>query len=66
MRKTQDYIHHYRGYSSDGGKCCIRIYLQDGRAPVVICPQLPNNDNASITIMAEYLAAEISGRLAYV
>src|SRR5215216_144640 len=57
--KTHDYIHHYRGYWSDGGKCRIRIYEEDGHAPVVICSQLPDNDNTSVTNMAEYLAAEV-------
>jgi hypothetical protein len=59
LRKTHDYIHHYRGYWSDGGKCRIRIYQGNGQAPVVICSQLPDNDNTSVTNMAEYLAAEI-------
>jgi hypothetical protein len=57
--KTHDYIHHYRGYWSDGGKCRIRIYREDGQAPVVICSQLPDNDNTSVTNMVEYLAAEV-------
>ena len=59
MKKTHDYIHRYRGYWSDGGRCRIRIYHEDGRAPVVICTQLPDNDNTSVTNMAEYLAAEV-------
>ena len=59
MKKTHDYIHHYRGYWSDGGRCRIRIYHEDGRAPVVICSQLPDNHNTSVTNMAEYLAAEV-------
>ena len=59
MTKTQDYIHHYRGYWSDGGKCRIRIYREDGCAPMVVCSQLPDNDNTSVTNMAEYLAAEV-------
>src|SRR4051794_8348621 len=57
--KTHDYIHHYRGYWSDGGKCRIRLYRTDGDYPVVICSQLPENKNTSITNMAEYLAAEV-------
>jgi hypothetical protein len=57
--KTHDYIHYYRGYWSDGGKCRIRIYREDSQPPVVICSQLPNNDNTSVTNMAEYLAAEV-------
>jgi hypothetical protein len=59
VKKTHDYIHHYRGYWSDGGRCRIRIYREEGRAPVVICTQLPDNANTSVTNMAEYLAAEV-------
>ena len=59
MKKIRDYVHYYRGYWSEGGKCRIRIYQEDGRAPVVICSQLPDNDNTSVTNMAEYLAAEV-------
>jgi hypothetical protein len=57
--KTHDYSHHYRGYWSDGGKCRIRIYRTHGDKPVVICSQLPENKNTSVTNMAEYLAAEV-------
>jgi hypothetical protein len=59
MNMTHDYIHHYRGYWSDGGKCRIKIYQEEGQAPVVICSQLPDNHNTSVTNMAEYLAAEV-------
>jgi hypothetical protein len=59
VKKTHDYIHYYRGYWSEGGECRIRIYQADGQAPVVICSQLPNNTNTSVTNMAEYLAAEV-------
>jgi hypothetical protein len=59
VKKTHDYIHHYRGYWSDGGRCRIRIYREDGHAPVVICSQLQDNENTSVTNMAEYLAAEV-------
>jgi hypothetical protein len=59
VKKTHDYIHYYRGYWSDGGKCRIRIYREERRAPVVICSQLPDNHNTSVTNMAEYLAAEV-------
>ncbi len=61
MKKTHDYVHHYRGYWSDGGRCRIRIYRGEGRAPVVVCSQLADNTNTSITNMAEYLAAEVIG-----
>jgi hypothetical protein len=43
VKKTHDYVHHYSGYWSEGGKCRIRIYQEDGGAPVVICSQLPDN-----------------------
>jgi hypothetical protein len=59
VKKTHDYIHHYRGYWSDGGKCRIRIYQEDGHTPVVICSQPPDNENTSVTNIVEYLAAEI-------
>lgn len=59
MKKTHDYIHHYRGYwSDDGGRCRIRIYQEDAQSPVVICSQPWDNSNTSVTNMAEYLAAE--------
>jgi hypothetical protein len=59
VKKTHDYVHHYRGYWSDGGKCRIRIYQNDGQAPLVVCSQLLDNPNTSVTNMAEYLAAEV-------
>ena len=59
MKKTYDYIHRYRGYWSGGGKCRIRIFQEDGRTPMVVCSQLPDNDNTSVTNLAEYLAAEV-------
>ena len=59
MKKTHDYVHRYRGYWSDGGRCRIRIYQEDHHYPMVICSQLPDNPNTSVTNMAEYLAAEI-------
>jgi hypothetical protein len=59
VKKTHDYVHYYRGYWSDGGKCRIRIYQEDGRPPVVVCAQLPDNHNTSVTNMAEYIAAEV-------
>jgi hypothetical protein len=59
MKKTHDYTHHYRGYWSEGGKCRIRIYREDGQSPVVICSQPLDNDNTSVTNVAEYLVAEV-------
>jgi hypothetical protein len=62
VKKTHDYTHYYRGYWSDGGRCRIRIYREDGQVPVVICSQLPDNSNTSVTNMVEYLAAEVIRR----
>ena len=59
MKKTHDYVHYYRGYWSEGGRCRIRIYREEGRKPVIICSQLPENSNTSVTNMAEYLAVEV-------
>lgn len=60
MHLAHDYIRPYRGFWSDGGKCRIRVYLgEDDDVPVVICSELPDNENTSITGIAEYLAAEI-------
>ncbi len=42
-----------------GGKCRIRIYQEEGHDPVIICSQLPDNVNTSVTNMTEYLAAEV-------
>ena len=58
MKKTHDYVHFYRGYWSEGGRCRIRIYREEGKPPMVVCSQLPDNDNTSVTNMAEYPAAE--------
>jgi hypothetical protein len=58
MRKTRNYIHNYRGYWSERGKYRISIYRQDDHNPVVLCSQLTDNDNTSVSDMAEYLAAK--------
>jgi hypothetical protein len=59
VKKTLDYVHHYRGYWSEGGRCRVRIFREEEQLPVVVCSQLPENDNTSVTNMAEYLAAEV-------
>ncbi|HKH77368.1 MAG TPA: hypothetical protein VKA51_10465 [Rubrobacteraceae bacterium] len=59
MKKAHDYVHRYRGYWSDGGRCRVRIYREEGSPPVVGCSQLADNDNTSVTNMAEYLVAEL-------
>jgi hypothetical protein len=56
MHLASDYIHP----TPRGGRCRIRIYLpeEEQDAPVVICPELPNNGGSSVTHAAEQLAAE--------
>jgi hypothetical protein len=60
IRKTHDYIHHYHGCWRPGGICRIEIFQGEGCTPVIICTELPENDNTSITVMAECLAAEVA------
>jgi hypothetical protein len=58
MHLAADYIHP----TPRGGKCRIRIYLsQDEQdAPVVICSELPYNDEgSSITYSSHQIAAEV-------
>jgi hypothetical protein len=62
MGKTHDYTYDYRGLHTPGAKCRIRVYERAGDVPVVIATELPDNDNTSVTNIAEYLAAEIIAR----
>lgn len=57
MHLASDYIHP----TPRGGRCRIRIYLpeEEQDAPVVICSELPNNGDTSVTHAAEQLAAEV-------
>jgi hypothetical protein len=60
IHKTHDYIHHYHGCWRPGGVCRVEIFQDKGCAPVIVCTELPENDNTSITVMAECLAAEVA------
>ena len=57
MRLATDYIHP----TPRGGRCRRRIYLpeEEWDAPVVICSEVPTNEGASVTNIAEQLAAEV-------
>src|SRR5829696_5737896 len=57
MHLASDYIHP----TPRGGRCRVRIFLpeEEQDAPVVICSELPNNGDTSITYAAEQLAAEV-------
>ncbi|MGH2411813.1 MAG: hypothetical protein ACRDGS_15840 [Chloroflexota bacterium] len=59
MGKTHDYRYQYHGFWRPGGICRIRVFEEEDRPPVVLCSELPENANTSVTNMAEYLAAEI-------
>lgn len=62
VRADRDYTHHYRGYYSEGGICRVRVFnrLSAGLVPVIVCTELPENENTSITNLSEYLAAEVA------
>jgi hypothetical protein len=62
IRKTHEYIYHYHGCWHPGGVCRIEIFQEEEYTPVIICTGLPENDNTSITDMAECLAAEVALR----
>jgi hypothetical protein len=57
MHLASDYIHP----APRGGKCRIRVYLpEDERdAPVVLCSELPSNEDSSVTYSAHQIAAEV-------
>ncbi len=63
MRKTHDYTYHYRGIWRDDGRCRIAVYAPEagevGRRPVIVAAELADNTGTSVTIIAEYLAAEV-------
>jgi hypothetical protein len=40
MMKTHDYVHYFRGYWSEGGKCRMRIYQEEGQTTVIISPSV--------------------------
>jgi hypothetical protein len=62
IRKTHNYMYHYHGCWHPGGVCRIEIFQEEGYTPVIICTELPENNNTSITGMAECLAAEVALR----
>jgi hypothetical protein len=59
IRKTHDYIRHYHGCWRSGGICRIEIFQEEEWPPIIVCTELPENDNTSISLMAECLAAEV-------
>jgi len=59
MNLTHDDAHHYRGLWDEGGVCRVRIFQAPDATPVIVCTELPENTNTSVTNMMEYLAAEL-------
>ena len=57
MHLASDYIHP----NPRGGRCRIRIYLpeEERDVPVVICSELPSNEDSSVTYSAHQIAAEV-------
>jgi hypothetical protein len=51
--KTHDYIYCYHGCWRPGGICRIEIFEHEGAPPTIVCTELSDNDNSSITVMAE-------------
>src|SRR5688572_29131186 len=59
LPKTHDYAYSFRGLWTQGGVCRVRVFLAEGRIPVVVCSELPENENTSVTNIVEYLAPEV-------
>src|SRR5918998_3108021 len=61
MHLARDYIHPYNDAGGRPSHCRVRIYLLDDMDddPVVICSELPNNPDRSITNSAETIAAGV-------
>jgi len=62
LPKTADFRYAYRGYYDEGGICRVRLFQAKTLPPVIVVSQLEENQNTSITNMAEYLAAEIGAK----
>lgn len=61
LPKVHDAPYAYRGTwdAEPEGVCRLRIFAQEGRTPVMVCSELPENPSTSITNLAEILAAEL-------
>jgi hypothetical protein len=61
MHLASDYIHPYKDAWGRPSHCRVRIFLSDDvlDSPVVVCSELPNNPDGSITNSAETIAAGV-------
>ena len=66
MRKVREYHYRYRGIWLDGAVCGVAVYAPEvgdrDRRLLIRCTELGENAGASITNMAEALAAEVVAR----
>lgn len=65
MRLAYDYMMPYRGYHRPGGLCRVRIYYpepsdKDAPPAIAVLSEIPENENTSITNLAETLFCELS------
>jgi hypothetical protein len=65
LNKVIDYEYDYFGLWSPGGICRVRIYTQEGQLPFVVLTELEKNRSASVTNMAECIAAGVAERYAF-
>lgn len=54
------FVHEYDGLWEPGAKCNIHILIAPDRIPLIICSERSDNDNTSVTNLAEAIAGEIA------
>jgi hypothetical protein len=64
MPKTADELYRFRGTfdQEPHGVCWVRVFEDEGKTPVIVIGELPQNTSSSVTNMAEYLAPELVQR----
>jgi hypothetical protein len=64
MLKTADYLYRFHGTfdREPYGVCWVRVFEEEGRTPVIVMSEVPQNPSTSVTNMAEYLAPELIQR----
>lgn len=60
--KTHDHVYAFRGYDDREPGGAWRILQQDGKPPILIITELPENETTSVTNLMETLAPELIGR----
>lgn len=63
MRKSADYLYAFGTWDLEPhGVCWVRVFGEEGQAPVIVMGELSQNTSTSVTNMAEYLAPELIQR----